>query len=462
VLDLRSQHAERLLHVFTGLHVLGSAPPGRRQAVEQVGVDVVPHAEGEHAGAPATLLGLSRDALGVLLAHGGQPIGQEHHDGQACLGAVEPEGLVQRSGDVGAAVGVEPVDPGVRVAQLRAGRLRPRGAVGGHAVAERQQPEAVLAIQRAQQLAQRRLRLLDLAARHGARHVEHDGQVAGQAGAVRTAGRERQHEVAVLAGRLVGDERDPHQPPGHGEEHDEVPAQFVLGPHGEPSALAGHVQRVCGGERVPVGTTAVGHQRERERGVFGARLRHRGVLAADPPAEAATGGVAELQGVAGPLHDLGVAQRDLACLPGVDGEHAGPHETVPGQLDQRRIALAADDLLIDRPCLGGVHRLPPQLQVALEQGEVAEHCLAGERIEVVALPEPTAVRTLMTPNAGSVPGTGSIHPCASRGEASKLATRAAVNVFILASQMCPTPGDDRDPGVCTGAWVAGEAGATDT
>src|SRR5207245_4422004 len=80
-------------------------------------------------------------------------------------------------------------------------------------------------------------------------------------------------------------------------------------------------------------------------------------------AEAARGGrragrVAESQRVADPIEHLRVAQRDLTRLARGDGKDAGPQQAVACQLDQGRVALAPDDLLVDRPRLRGVHRFP--------------------------------------------------------------------------------------------------------
>src|SRR5438034_9060585 len=107
-------------------------------------------------------------------------------------------------------------------------------------------------------------------------------------------------------------------------------------------------------------------------------------------AEAARGGrragrVAEAQRVADPIEHLRVAQRDLARLAWGDGKDPGPQQAVAGQLDQGRVALAPHDLLVDRPRLRGVHRLPLELAISLPQREVAEHRLAGQRIEVTPL-----------------------------------------------------------------------------
>src|SRR2546429_5863219 len=55
------------------------------------------------------------------------------------------------------------------------------------------------------------------------------------------------------------------------------------------------------------------------------------------------------------VEQLRVAQRDLAGLARSDRKHARAEEPVAGELDQCRVALAADDVYVDRPRLRGIH-----------------------------------------------------------------------------------------------------------
>src|SRR2546427_3315320 len=71
--------------------------------------------------------------------------------------------------------------------------------------------------------------------------------------------------------------------------------------------------------------------------------------------------VAEAPGVAYAVEQLRVAQRDLAGLAWSDRKHARAEEPVAGELDQCRVALAADDVFVDRPRLRGIHGLAFQL-----------------------------------------------------------------------------------------------------
>src|SRR5260370_10434544 len=100
-----------------------------------------------------------------------------------------------------------------------------------------------------------------------------------------------------------------------------------------------------------------------------------------------TGAVPEPPRVAHTIEHLGVTQRDLARLARADGEHACAQQPVSRELDQGGIALAAHDFLVDRARLYGVHRLALELAIALPEGEVAEHRLPRQRIEIVALVE---------------------------------------------------------------------------
>ena len=100
--------------------------------------------------------------------------------------------------------------------------------------------------------------------------------------------------------------------------------------------------------------------------------------------------VAEAPGVARPIEDLRIAQRDLPRLPGIDGEDARAQQPMTCQLDERRIAFLAYDGLVDAAGLRGVHRLALQLAVSLPEREVTEHRLARKRIEIGSLTQPGA------------------------------------------------------------------------
>ena len=101
-------------------------------------------------------------------------------------------------------------------------------------------------------------------------------------------------------------------------------------------------------------------------------------------------GIAEDHRVAGPLQELGVAERDAPGLAGLEGEDPGLDEPLPHELDEGGIQPAPDDLLVDGPGLVGVHHLAAELRIPLEEGIALEHRLARERIEVDPLGEPTA------------------------------------------------------------------------
>ena len=125
---------------------------------------------------------------------------------------------------------------------------------------------------------------------------------------------------------------------------------------------------------------------------------------------ASPGGVAEAPGVSHPLEDLRVAQGDLAGLARVDRKDAGAEQAVPGKLDQRRVPLAAHDLLINRACLGGVHWLALELTVALPQREVAENGFAGERVQVAPFVHhrPGVAEPFLHRHPGDPPGDGDL------------------------------------------------------
>ena len=78
-----------------------------------------------------------------------------------------------------------------------------------------------------------------------------------------------------------------------------------------------------------------------------------------------TGRVAEPPRIPDAVEHLGVAERDLPGLAGGDREHARADQAVARQLDQRRIAAAPHDHLIDVARLAGVHHFALQLLIAL-------------------------------------------------------------------------------------------------
>ncbi len=227
--DLGGERAHCLLDVAARLDVLGHAPGALGQAVEQVRIDVIPDPERKDAERPAATLGLIGDALGVGLAHGCHPVRQEHDHAQPTLGGRFGECLCQGARDVGTAVGVEAADPFLRDAHVISRHVRPTGRVATHAAAERDHPEPVTRAERAEQLHQRSLGLVELVARHRARHVEHGDQIAAYRRCLGAAGREEKHEEPVFPQRLAGDERHPHQVAGERQEQLEIPSRGRIG-----------------------------------------------------------------------------------------------------------------------------------------------------------------------------------------------------------------------------------------
>src|SRR5256714_12037344 len=76
--------------------------------------------------------------------------------------------------------------------------------------------------------------------------------------------------------------------------------------------------------------------------------------------------------VAGAVHQLRVFERDLARLPRVDREDSRPDQSLPSELDQRRVPFLSDDRFVNRAGLCGIHRLAAQLLIALPEGIARE------------------------------------------------------------------------------------------
>src|SRR2546422_4052920 len=108
--------------------------------------------------------------------------------------------------------------------------------------------------------------------------------------------------------------------------------------------------------------------------------------------EAARGGltiaiaqIAEPPRVAGAVEELCVFQRDLTALARSDREHPRADQPLPGELDQRGIALLTDDGFIDGARLRRIHRFAAQLLIPLPEGVARENGLAGQREVIDAL-----------------------------------------------------------------------------
>ncbi len=389
--DLGGEQGEHPLDVLPGLHVVRVPTPGLAQAVQQHRVHVVAHAEREHPGAAGTGLGELGEPLGRLLSDRGQAVGEEEHHRQPVDGALHTERLVQRGADVRAAVRHEAVHPLPRPLQARAPGPDEVPALDAHRARECDEPEPVVAGERAQELMEGLPRLLDLLAGHRAGDVEHDRHVLRLDGADVALGRERQHEVPRLPDRPMRRDRHADRLSREGEEDRETADEIPVERDGHRLPAAVELERVRRREGVEEPVRVPHADLEARLDRLGGRHRS-GRLGrmAMPPRRAPSdrSRVHELQRASGPLEDLSVPQRHLAGLTGLEGEDARPQQPLPRQLDQRRIRSAPHDLLVDRPGPLGVHDLATQLRVPLEEGEAPEDGLARQRMEVVPLRHP--------------------------------------------------------------------------
>jgi hypothetical protein len=113
----------------------------------------------------------------VGLAHGGHPVGEEHHHPRRAPARGHREGLAQRGRDGRAAAGVEAVDEAQRALPV-VGRGRERLLREGlHVGAEAQDVEGVVGVEPLDPGAQGLARVLHLLARHRARGVDDEEDV---------------------------------------------------------------------------------------------------------------------------------------------------------------------------------------------------------------------------------------------------------------------------------------------
>ena len=197
-----------------------------------------------------------------------------------------------------------------------------------------------------------------------------------------------------LACGAVPEERHPHQTSGEREQQLEitVPARVAEG---------------------QVEVIAVAHGRDAMRRGIGsadaARPVHLHVEAAGARARAAR--EPEAPRVAHAIEDLGVAQGDLARLARVDREDASADQAVACQLDQRWVALAPDDRLVQRARLRRVHHFALELAIPLPEREVAENRFARHGIEVRPLVHrsPAVAEPLLHRHARDASRHGDLH-----------------------------------------------------
>src|SRR5687767_9686019 len=265
-----------------------------------------------------------------------------------------------------------------------------------HPAAERDQPEAIADVERAERLAQRRAGLLHLLAAHRAGDVHHQGQVARQLGSSLGGRRsQEQQRESIVAGLGVGEHGAAHQAAAEREHEIHVALHRRRDADPELAVAALVLNRVGGG----VGSGEF---------IAPANLDGEGDRRVTPVSRR----VAEPERVPIPSHQLGEPEDDGAGLPGLDRKNLGPDESVPHQRDERGILPLPDDRLVDGPRLLARHHLALELLLPLEEGEGAERGFAGQGIVIHALGHHAAVvaEALVDLEAGDP----SFHPRAHR------------------------------------------------
>ena len=375
------------LHARAGRDVLHRTPPFGRQSVEQVRVHVVSHSDRKDPAAADPRGRVRGDAVGSVLPHRRHAVAHQHDLLQtlrvsrlSSAASSAPARLVPPS----AARPSTNSRASLRFAALAATACSRNGA---HRARERDDAEPVVRAEGAQRLLQRRLGLLELGARHRARDIHHQGEIARNR--IAPAGRarsEQQHEVSVLAARRVGQQRGPgHGPPQREQQLDIAGGAGRDRDHEPPPSR--RLSMVC------VGEYGVPYRSPRSTSI--AQL---GRPIGAPNAE----GVAEPQGVALPLSSWVYRSATRRVSPGLDGEDLGPHQAVAGEGEQRGILPPAHDALVDVARLAGVHRLASQLLVVGPERESGERRLAGERVEITAFGDqrPVVPEALLDLNQG--------------------------------------------------------------
>ena len=235
--------------------------------------------------------------------------------------------------------------------------------------------------QRAEELVAGRARLFDLSPLHGTRDVDDERDVARryftarnrrrrdreQREAVFVAGRVRQHaDRRRAAASQRNEERDVARVAAHGRD--------------TPPIAVGHVERV----RRRVGSAELARRaiRKRERRRAGV-ARHRFVLAG--AAE-----VVDAKRVAFTRRHALEAHDDALLFAGIEREDACTKQPVSHPFDERRIALRANDVLVDAARGVGVHRLAGHELAVDRELQVLKRGVVRQRKEIVGFADRAA------------------------------------------------------------------------
>ena len=381
--DALCDHANHALHILLRTNKVGRTRTVERELFQQRRIHVGTEAEGEDT-PRATQLGSTRsEYIAAPLTDRRRAVRQEEHQAEAPGNHARFESALQCAGDVRASGRTEITQPALGGAALGWRHRRPVVAELPYLAREGDQPEAIVRAERVEQLPPSGARLFDLAAAHGARDVEHERDVA-------------RHRRAAPDRRGQCDERVPFVAVRRVREHAERCGASRTHGH-EQCHRAGRVIHADS----PTSTLSRGHRAVRRRPSVTELLRLRPAEGqrgtAGHGAVAAGCGDVHAQCLALALRDRPKAHDHRARLAGLDRKDPRAQHAELHPLDERGIALPADNLFIDAACLTGAERLAGDHLAIDLQREILECGTTREGQHVVGLADP---RTVVGPALG--------------------------------------------------------------
>jgi hypothetical protein len=332
---------ERDFQVISATHVLREAGRVPRDAVEKLGIEVLPDAEHEHALPLDVSVSQYAEQLdGRGGADRGLAIRKKHHELQAIAARRIGQGETEPLFEVGAAPSLQLVDVGLR---HRAVLIGGRGELPAELSGLRREVhdvESVPGIEAGDAVPQGFLDLLELGPQHAAGRVDRENDVFGRHGRGSLGPRsDRQEEEAVGLATAMRDEDGREGILAHVPAEDEVlvGAQRLRLERNSclPFPSPGH-------ERGLVGWTVNGSNRRRraEADVHD----DVGIIAAGVFAGVERIAVSRRPAI--PSQRLRVLERDVDAPAARDGEDAGAEKPAFNVLEEPRVPRATDDVLV--------------------------------------------------------------------------------------------------------------------
>ena len=350
------------------------------QSIQQDGVDIVPHAEGEDAHALA--VGVLQHGQNLIRPAVAFAIGQEHDDeGPGMVGLVAAgthrHYMLQRVGDVRPTARFKGLDKRMGLSEVVSRRrlqlIKQHIKAGG----EPHHGESIAIVELLNAELQRSAGLLDLLPRHRTAGIDHKNDVLRLIGLFgpKLFGGEHQDEVpGLFFFRLVRDERKPKIAGIRVVQQKEIVFETSAG------GFVGDLRAVL---TIPDDLDGMARRPDVLERRCGMQIYRKANQAVRLP-----GGLARTQRVVVPAHpadrtvDLLVAQLDRGVAARLDGKDAHLQESPADELDQPGVLRAANDRFIDLPGLVCGQNFALDHLAIEGHLEVGQVCVLGKRKDV--------------------------------------------------------------------------------